>query len=399
MKKKVIIGSMITILFVAVGIGLFLFLRVKYAKVIVNLVDNLTIPVGSKAKLSDFIQSMNGTLIDDFDIDTKEIGEKNIEFTYKNDDHIKVKYSFQLSVVDLEEPIAWLSNTYTVTTGAREDFYKKIMCADNYDPNPTCEVVGEYDMNTPGTYPLTFQATDQSGNRLSQKFTLRVIDPPKNTTPTTPNTPSKTIFSDVVDTYKTENTEIGLDISHWQGEVDFNAIKESGAEFVIIRVGTSKGIGEENVLDSKFIQNIEGATAEKIPVGLYFYSYADSEERAKKDAEWVLDQIKGYNIELPIAFDWENWNSYNEFHLSLMGLSNAADTFLKTIENAGYQGMLYSSKSYLEKIWYPTSYKTWLAHYTNQTNYQGDYEFWQLCSDGVINGINGAVDIDIRYKN
>ena len=169
-------------------------------------------------------------------------------------------------------------------------------------------------------------------------------------------------------------------------------------EFVFLRVGTSNGIEGENILDKKFLQNIERATNAGIPVGIYFYSYANSEERAISDALWVLEQIKNYQIDLPIAFDWENWSTFNEYHLSLFGLTDIASSFLKVIEDAGYEGLLYSSKSYLEQVWYPTEYKTWLAHYTSQTNYQGDYDFWQLCSDGAVNGINGAVDINIRYK-
>lgn len=75
-----------------------------------------------------------------------------------------------------------------------------------------------------------------------------------------------------------------------------------------------------------------------------------------------------------------------------------ANTYLKTIEKAGYKGMLYSSKNYLETVWFETKYPTWLAHYTSQTTYQGDYKFWQLCSNGRVDGINGNVDINVMYE-
>ena len=75
-----------------------------------------------------------------------------------------------------------------------------------------------------------------------------------------------------------------------------------------------------------------------------------------------------------------------------------AESFLETIEDAGYEGMLYSSKSYLENIWLPTKYDIWLAHYTIQTNYQGKYKLWQLCENGKIDGIDGAVDINVMYE-
>ena len=77
-----------------------------------------------------------------------------------------------------------------------------------------------------------------------------------------------------------------------------------------------------------------------------------------------------------------------------------ANTFLNTIKKAGYKGMRYSSKNYLEKLWLPTEYDTWLAHYTlnvEQTSYTGEYKYWQVCDDGKIDGIAGAVDIDIMY--
>jgi len=74
-----------------------------------------------------------------------------------------------------------------------------------------------------------------------------------------------------------------------------------------------------------------------------------------------------------------------------------AEAFLEEIENAGYKGMLYSSKTYLENIWLETPYDIWLAHYTPKTNYQGNYKMWQLCNNGKIDGIEGNVDIDILY--
>ena len=75
-----------------------------------------------------------------------------------------------------------------------------------------------------------------------------------------------------------------------------------------------------------------------------------------------------------------------------------AEDFLKTVEKAGYKGMIYGSKNYLEKIWLPTKYDIWLAHYTEKTNYNGNYKFWQMCDDGKVSGISTPVDIDIMYK-
>ena len=192
---------------------------------------------------------------------------------------------------------------------------------------------------------------------------------------------------------------IGIDVSKWQKDIDFNKLKEAGVEFIIIRVGSSTGINGENFIDSKFIQNITNANNLNIPVGVYFYSYANSKERAISDAKWVLEQIKDYKVELGVALDWENWNSFNEFNLSFFGLTNMANEFLKVINDAGYKTLLYSSKTYLENMWMDIEYPIWLAHYVKNTTYKDDYEYWQICSNGQVEGIDADVDIDIRYLN
>ena len=116
-----------------------------------------------------------------------------------------------------------------------------------------------------------------------------------------------------------------------------------------------------------------------------------------EDAKWILKQIKGYDVELPIVFDWENWANFNKYHISFYHLTKMAEDYLDVFKKAGYEGMLYSSKYYLENIWLDTSYDKWLAHYVDNTTYEGDYSFWQLCDNGRVDGISGDVDIDIRY--
>ena len=98
-------------------------------------------------------------------------------------------------------------------------------------------------------------------------------------------------------------------------------------------------------------------------------------------------------------YDWENWSNYQDFKVSFHHLSEIANTFIKTVEKAGYDGMLYSSKYYLENIWNKSNHKIWLAHYTEQTTYQGKYDIWQLCSNGYVPGIEeNLVDINVMYN-
>jgi GH25 family lysozyme M1 (1,4-beta-N-acetylmuramidase) len=335
------------------------------------------------------------------DMDINHLWELILDICLINEENIKLKQSFTINIVDTTAPVIWLGNSYTVSLGSKDTMLEKILCGDNYDANPTCEIIGEYDMNVAGTYPLTFKATDSSGNVTEKDFNLNVKKPVPNTgnNTTNNNTPApKTNFSDVIANYKNANTEIGLDISEWQGVVDFNKLKEAGVEFVFLRVGGTKGITGDYFLDSKFEDNIKKANEAGMPVGIYFYSYANSKEKAIKDAKWILEQIKDYKIDLPIAFDWENWSFYNEFNLSFFGLTDMANAFLDTFKDAGYQGLLYSSKTYLENIWQKTDYPVWLAHYAKSTSYKGEFEFWQICSNGRVDGINGDVDINIRYK-
>ena len=398
-KKKIIIiiSIIVGILLLSTG-GYFLYryIRVKTAKVEVKLSEKLEANFADTLRVSSFIESINGMIVDDYVIDTDKLGKKTINFEFVNEDGIKIKYSYVIEVVDKEAPLIWLGKSYNVTKGSEDYLLDKIMCGDNYDNNPKCYIEGEYNLDEVGSYKLVFKAEDSNGNKAEKKFTLNVNEPKKGGSNS--NTEKITTdFSQIVKDYKNDDTQIGIDVSKWQGDIDFSKFKASGVEFVIIRVGSSNGLNGENFVDSKFIQNVKNANAVGIPVGIYFYSYASTIDRAISDAKWIVEQIKDYKVDLPIAFDWENWGSFNKFDVSFFGLTNIAKGFMDTIKDAGYDAMLYSSKTYLENIWLPTSYPIWLAHYTKNTNYTGDYSFWQMCSNGRVDGISGDVDINIRY--
>ena len=399
MKKGLIIFFSLII----VGIGIFFGTRkvlkyieeerIRNAIIKVTLVDDLNIPYESDIKISDLITSINGTILDDKKINTTSLGKKEINFHFINEEDIKVPYSFEIEIIDNIKPIIWLSSSYTVNVGSKADLLDVIMCGDNLDDNPKKEIIGEYDLNTIGNYDLVYRATDASGNISEQNFTLKVIKKQSSSSDVT-----KISFSTLYDKYKNDNTKIGLDVSKWQGDINFQKVKNAGVEFVFIKLGGTDGIGGDYYFDSKFERNIKGFTEVGIPVGLYFYSYADSPIKAKEDAKWVIEQIKDYDIDLPIAFDWENWSKFNRFKMSFKKLTDSAESFINTLNDAGYKGMLYSSKNYLEKIWLKNDFPTWLAHYTSETNYKGNYEFWQMTSSCVIDGITGnTVDVDIWY--
>ena len=403
MKNKIIIIGVIVLLIIFVGVGSLLGYkayqqwRIANAEIIVELNDNLEIDVFSDVKLSSLIKSINGELIKDFSINTKKVGKQAVKFQYINDDDIKINYTFEIDVVDRIAPLIFSSKSFSVTKGYSGNLAEELFCGDNYDNNPKCELVGYYDYNTVGSYPIAFLGTDSSGNVSRTDFTLNVKTPSTGSGGSG-GSGSYINFSDVVNEHKTFKTSIGLDVSRWQGDINFQKVKDAGVEFVFIRVGSQRGVDGEYYIDPKFERNIKGFKDVGIPVGIYFYSYANSKANAKKEAKWIIEQLKPYKIDLPVVFDWENWSFYQEFNLSFYNISEIAKTYLNEMEKAGYEGMLYSSKYYLENVWFKQKYPVWLAHYTTKTNYQGEYKVWQMCSNGRVDGIYGDVDINIMYN-
>lgn len=392
--KKVITIVLLLILVVIVSALLYNDYRIKHAKIDVQTIENLNIDVYSKIKLKDLIKSMNGKLIKNKTINTTKIGKQTIKFEYINDENIKVSYSFDINVVDNIAPILSEIKTITLTKGYDGKLENKIFCADNYDDNPKCEIIGDYNLNEVGTYNITYKATDSSNNETTIPLTLNIIEKENNIKPQEPTT---TNFEDIKNKYKKENTKIGIDVSYHQGDIDFQKVKDAGVEFAFIRIGYGYDKEGKNVLDSNFIKNIKGFNEVGIPVGIYFFSYAENDKEAKKQAQWVLKKIKKYKVDLPVVFDWENWTNYQDYNLSLYHLNSLANTFIKTVEDKGYKGMLYSSKNYLQYAW-KDNYNVWVAHYNENVNYENIYNLWQICDDGKVDGIDKTVDIDIMYE-
>lgn len=398
MNKKILISVIVIFSSLLITIGsVFLYQKYKVAHAvkIVNIKMH-EVEVYSDVMLSDLITSMNGYLIKDKKINTDKLGSYEVVFDYINDDDIKVNYSFSINVVDKTPPMISKPNVYNVNVNYDGNIEKDLFCGDNYDDNPKCYIEGEYDISKIGKYNVTFVGVDSSNNESRHNFVLNVREKPKSSAS---NNNSFVEFSDLVEKYKTDKTKMGIDISHWQGNIDFQKVKEAGVEFVYIRVGRGNGIGGEYVIDKKFEENIEGFNKVGIPVGVYFYSFANSVQDATEEAKWVLQHIKNYDVDLEIVFDWENWSSFQEFDLSFKKLTNLASSFGKVVKNKGYQAMLYSSKNYLENVWYPVDFPVWLAHYTDNTDYSGEYKVWQLCNNGRVDGIDdNLVDIDIMYE-
>ena len=401
MKKKLFILIPIVLVFVVLCFFAFKRLyynyRVRHAIKIVELSSNKVEVYKKGVQLSDLIKEINGDLLNNPSINTNQLGKQKIKFQYINEEKLKIPYEVEIEIVDTTPPLIFQSSSKTIYTDYDGNLEEDLFCGDIYDPNPTCVISGEYDTKTPGSYALTFTGIDSSSNEASSNFTLNVRERVKGSSSGSVSY-DYTFLDEVIEKYKKDGNKIGIDISHWQGDINFSDVKEAGIEFVYIRVGRGDGIGEGYVLDDKFEQNIKGFNEVGIPVGVYFYSYASSKKDAISEAKWIIDKIKNYKVDLEVVFDWENWGFYQAFNLSFHDLTEMSNAFYDTLGKSGYKGMLYSSKSYLESVWLPVDYGVWMAHYTEQSNYQGPYAVWQLCDDGYVPGIDGYVDLNIRYE-
>ena len=405
MSKKVIIISIVSIIVLALGISAFIMYKIEEDKrlemeedaVAVTFKDNLTVDFASKVKLSEFITNLNGELVEDFYVDTGVVGENQIEFKYISQRNKPKTKTFSINVVDKIAPVVYMQGSMTVGIGYNKDLAYVFLSGDNADPKPKREIIGDYDTSKEGKYKLKFVITDASGNKTENDFVLNVVA--KTNTTQTNTQREKILFSDCIERYKTSNSSIGIDVSKWQGDINWSKVKNAGVEFAFIRIGYQDGFGGECGTDKYFEKNIKEATEAGVKVGVYLYSYAKTVEEANSQVDWIYEQIKDYNVSLPIVFDWENWASFSKAEMSFYDINNVAKTFVKRAEEHGYKGMLYSSKNYLEKVWYVNEFENiWLAHYTSKTSYTGNYDFWQMCDTGRVDGISGAVDIDIWYK-
>lgn len=393
-KIKIILFVIVLIVILIVGICFWQYKENERLDAeAVTLKENLAIPFGADVKVSDCIENLKGNLVEDSKIDTEKLGEKPVSFEFMNLKNKRKKVEFSIKVIDTNPPQIFSGNSYTVQVGFDKNLADVLLSGDDADDNPTREIIGEYDVNAVGEYDLTYCVTDSSGNQTKKDFVLHVKEKSKEE-----KEKIKTIdIADIFENYKTENTKIGIDVSKWQEEIDWQEVKNAGIEFAMIRIGYQTEYDGDYVLDPCFVANIEGAKAAQIPVGIYFYSYAKNAQQAIDQAEWVKENLKNYEIDLPIAFDWESWNSFNQAGMSFYTINKVANTFLDTLEKAGYKGMLYSSKVYLEQIWYPTKYETWLAQYNSKVTYEGEYSIWQMSEAGRVNGIKENVDIDVMY--
>lgn len=200
-------------------------------------------------------------------------------------------------------------------------------------------------------------------------------------------------------TLNTGSGILGIDVSTWNGNIDWNKVKNSGVSYVIIRTGFRGSTQGSLVEDNKFRQNIQGATNAGLKVGVYFFSQAINEVEAVEEASMVLSQVKGYKLTYPVFIDVEPSGGRAD-SLSSGDRTKVINAFCQTIQNGGLRAGIYANKTWLSQkmnVSALSGYKIWLAQYNSQVTYSGRYDMWQYSDKGTVSGISGKVDMNLSY--
>ena len=192
----------------------------------------------------------------------------------------------------------------------------------------------------------------------------------------------------------------GIDVSRWQGTIDWGKVKKAGIQFAIIRAGHG-----QNNIDEQFKRNISECNRLDIPCGVYWFSYALNPEMARQEARYCLEAVKPYTVEYPICFDFEydsvNYAKKKGVTITKELATAIADAFLNEVEKAGYYAMNYTNKDYLTRMFDMSKlkkYDLWYAYWSSKCD-RDDAGIWQYTSDGKVDGISGRVDMNIAYKD
>ena len=213
-------------------------------------------------------------------------------------------------------------------------------------------------------------------------------------------------------TKETDAVTMGIDVARYQGTIDWQEVSQADVDFAIVRIGY-RGMADGKIKpDPNGRYNLQEAAKAGIPLGVYFFSTAVTEEEAEEEAAWVAEEISGYPITYPVVYDCENFNDPDsrQYELNKSQRTDIALAFLKAIEKKGYEAMFYASKGdmELEKSWEVSriekDYKIWVAQYpalpypeTNETSYSGLHHMWQYSMEGSVPGIRQPVDLNIAY--
>ena len=218
-------------------------------------------------------------------------------------------------------------------------------------------------------------------------------------------TDEETGFKSFHDEESGVTARLGIDVSEFQGEeIDWKQVKESGVEFVIIRLGyRAYGDTGDLVMDAMYEQNMKGALDAGLDVGVYFFSQAISAAEAVEEADFVLKNLKPYDITGPVVYDTEEikWDTARTDVNTDKDFTNFCKVFCDTVEQKGYDVMIYSNMKWMaftldmEEL---TEYDFWYADYYDIPQCPYDYEIWQYSETGAVPGINANVDLNLWFQ-
>lgn len=196
----------------------------------------------------------------------------------------------------------------------------------------------------------------------------------------------------------------GVDVSVYQGEIDWQAVADSGIDFAMIRVGY-RGYSQGTLqMDERFQTNIEGALDAGLDVGVYFFSQATTVAEAEEEADFVLEAIRNYPIQYPVVFDWEYISSQEARTEGMdgQGITQCASAFCELVSVAGYTPMVYFNQDMGYLVYQLDQLDSslfWLAEYDSKPDFYYDFDMWQYTHTGTVPGIQGNVDLNLAFRD
>lgn len=316
-------------------------------------------------------------LVEKNSFSVKGITGTKVSYSYEN----KEKGSIQVNITNILSPAEIQKvevAAYTKKKG-KDDVVTKEAIPTQSGYKSTISVV-EHNFQQ-GTYQIEITITDTRG--IVKKLTTKSKD------------------LSYADTYKNKSCFQGIDVSRYQGNIDWMQVKAAGIDFVMIQVGYRNGVYGNIAEDIYFERNIQGALNAGIDVGVYFFSQAITEQEAREEAAWAVKKVAPYKITYPICIDSEYRKNGRANSLSAAVRTGVVNAFCKEVQDSGYTPMIYASKSWFEDnlyMSYLSGYEVWLARYNSVPEYTGSFQMWQYTNKGHVPGIQGYVDRDWGYK-
>ena len=190
----------------------------------------------------------------------------------------------------------------------------------------------------------------------------------------------------------------GIDVSEFQGSINWDKVKADGIKFAILKLGNIYD-AQSNYKDSKFDTNYKNAKAEGIKIGAYIYNYCNTVDTLKEGLEWALEQLDGKKLDMPIYLDMEDKDIQGE---TVETLTEQCNEFAKYVKSKGYQAGVYANVNWLKNELNPSDFdkdiSVWVAQYYKECQYTGKYDIWQYASDASVSGISGNCDMNYLYN-